>query len=131
MHWQTWGTYLDSYSSESWSSLRDTEQSRKFTAYFMPKIIQSGDDVYEDNKTIFITFWFKTLVERESMLKFQNEYTATLLSRDPKNPIFVNLPFVLDKSSGKPNITQTDFRRARLSLISSKFSPQINEQHKN
>lgn len=93
----------------------------------MPKIIQSGDDVYENNKTIFITFWFKTLVERESMLKFQNEYTATLLNCDPKNPIFINLPFALNESSGKFNITQTDFRRSRLSLMSSKFPPRIDD----
>lgn len=72
---------------------------------------------------IFISSWFKTLVERESMLKFQNEYTTTLLNCDPDNPIFANLPFAPDESSGKLSISQTDFRLRRLSLMSSKSPP--------
>lgn len=89
----------------------------------MPKIIQSGGGVYEANKTVFISFWMKTLVERESMLRFQSEYTTTLLKFDPQNHTLVNLPFVRDESTGDYNITQTDFRLRRLSLISSKYLP--------
>ncbi|RPB00967.1 hypothetical protein L873DRAFT_720070 [Choiromyces venosus 120613-1] len=113
-----WDAYLDQYNPESWSSLRDTEQTRKFTAYFIPKVIQSGPEVYEANKTTFICFWLKTLVERESLLKFQNEYTATLLNCDPTNPILANPPFVRDEVSGEFKISLTDFRARRLSLIS-------------
>ncbi|KAG0131051.1 Mus7/MMS22 family-domain-containing protein [Tuber indicum] len=115
---KNWDAYLDQYNPESWSSLRDTEQTRKFTAYFIPKVIQSAPDVYESNKTTFISFWLKTLVERESLLKFQNEYTATLLNCDPTNPILANPPFVRDEVSGEFKITLTDFRARRLSLIS-------------
>ncbi|KAG0638706.1 Mus7/MMS22 family-domain-containing protein [Tuber brumale] len=115
---KNWDAYLDQYNPESWSSLRDTEQTRKFTAYFIPKVIQSGPEVYESNKTTFISFWLKTLVERESLLKFQNEYTATLLNCDPTNPILANPPFVRDEVSGEFKITLTDFRARRLSLIS-------------
>ncbi|KAI5846576.1 Mus7/MMS22 family-domain-containing protein [Morchella snyderi] len=113
-----WGVYLNTYSHESWAHLRDTEQTRKFTAYFMTKVIQAGPDTYEQNREAFISFWFKTLVERESMLKFQNTYTTTLLNCDPRNPIFENLPFVRDESSKPFSISQSDFRFRRLSLIS-------------
>lgn len=89
----------------------------------MTKIIQAGPDTYELNKEAFISFWFKTLVERESMLKFQNTYTATLLNCDPHNPIFENPPFVRDESSKQFSISQSDFRSRRLSLISCKYSP--------
>ena len=84
--------------------------------------------MYESNKTAFISFWLKTLVERESLLKFQNEYTATLLNYDPTNPILANLPFVRDEVSGEFKITLTDFRARRLSLISSKsLDPTVSE----
>ncbi|CUS07755.1 unnamed protein product [Tuber aestivum] len=115
---KNWDAYLDQYNPESWASLRDTGQTRKFTAYFIPKVIQSGPEIYEPNKTTFISFWLKTLVERESLLKFQNEYTATLLNCDPTNPILANPPFVRDEVNGEFKITLADFRARRLSLIS-------------
>lgn len=91
----------------------------------MPKIIsQAGADIYEEHKTPFISYWLKTLVERESMLRFQNEYTTTLLNCDLENPMFQNLPFARHESSGSFSITQSDFRLRRLSLISSMNSSQ-------
>jgi hypothetical protein len=114
-----WDTYL-AYSRESWSSLRDTAQTRKFTSYFLPKIIHAaGNDVYLSNKSTFLGFWMRSLVERESMLKFQNEFTSTLLDCDAGNPILRNLPFERDPVTGRYKISQTEFRMRRLSLISS------------
>jgi hypothetical protein len=113
-----WDTYLE-YSRESWSSLRDTAQTRKFAPYFLPKIIHAGNDVYHSNKSTFLGFWMRSLVERESMLKFQNEFTATLLDCDSGNPILSNLPFERDRVTGRFKISQTEFRNRRLSLISS------------
>jgi len=49
---KTWDVYLE-YSRESWSSLRDTPQTRKFTAYFLPKIIYCGVDIYQSNRSTF------------------------------------------------------------------------------
>ncbi|KAA8895421.1 Mus7/MMS22 family-domain-containing protein [Sphaerosporella brunnea] len=115
-----WDDYLE-YSRESWSSLRDTAQTRKFTPYFLPKIILAGNDVYNSNRSAFLGFWLRSLVERESMLKFQNEFTATLLDCDPGNPILSNLPFERDPRTGIFKISQMDFRIRRLSLISSVF----------
>lgn len=117
-----WYVYLE-YSRESWSSLRDTAQTRKFTAYFLPQIIHSGVDIYRSNRSTFLSFWMRSLVERESMLKFQNEFTATLLNVDSANPLLDNPPFERDRETGLFVISQTEFRRRRLPLISSQSPP--------
>lgn len=113
-----WDVYLE-YSRESWSSLRDTAQTRKFTAYFLPQIIHAGVDIYPSNRSTFLSFWMRSLVERESMLKFQNEFTATLLNVDSANPLLDNPPFERDRATGLFVISQSEFRRRRLLLISS------------
>ena len=64
----------------------------------------------------------KGLVERESMLKFQNEFTATILDCDPENPLLANPPFERDPVSGKYKISQLEFKTRRLQLISGKYS---------
>lgn len=118
---KTWDGYLE-YSRESWSSLRDTAQTRKFTAYFLPKIIRSESDIYHSNKSSILSSWMRSLVERESMLKFQNEFTATLLDCDSENPLLSNPPFEKDSTTGLFKISPTEFRSRRLALISSGLS---------
>lgn len=110
---KSWDTYLR-HGTESWSSLRDTLQTRKFTSYFMPKILGYG--AYESNRSDFLLFWMKGLVERESMLAFQNEYTAALLNFDSQNPVLGNLPFVRGQD-GRYKISQNEFRTRRLGVI--------------
>lgn len=119
---KTWDVYLE-YSRESWQSLRDTEQKRKFAAYFLPKIILSGaeNNVYQSNRLAFMGFWLCSLVERESMLKFQNQFTATMLDFDPANPLLANPPFEKDPATGKFKISQFEFKTRRLQLISSEY----------
>lgn len=118
---KNWDVYLE-HGIESWSFFRATEQKRKFTAYFMTKLMQAGgDDVYNANSVTFLSYWMRTLVEREAMLRFQNEFTATLLNRDSRNPILSNLPFIRNEA-GLFAISQTDFRLRRLSIISSKLT---------
>ncbi|KAI5799872.1 Mus7/MMS22 family-domain-containing protein [Geopyxis carbonaria] len=113
---KSWSSYLD-YGSESWSTLRDTSQTRQFTSYFMPKMIQAGEDVYASNKNTFLCLWMRSLVERESTLKFQNIFTSTILNSDSDNPLLSNTPFSRDRD-GVFVVSQLDFRMRRLSLIS-------------
>lgn len=113
---KSWSSYLD-YGSESWLTLRDTAQTRQFTSYFMPKMIQAGENVYPSNKTAFLRLWMRSLVERESMLKFQNMFTSTLLNIDYNNPLLSNTPFSRGRD-GLFVVSQFDFRTRRVSLIS-------------
>jgi hypothetical protein len=134
-----WNNFIGSYSRESWSSLRSTEQTRKFTAYFMSKVIESDGTSYKAsleqfvldqcslanhhkaNKSFFLSFWMSSLVERESLLKHQNRFTNVLLNHDHDNPILRNLPFWTNRGSDGYSITALEFRARRLSLISCKF----------
>jgi hypothetical protein len=115
-----WDMFL-TYSQDAWSSLRDTPQQQKYIAYFMPKVIECESDIYQNNRPTFLGFWIRSLVERESMLKFQNEFTATLLNYDSASPILSNLPFARDTVTGVFNMTPSEFRTRRLSLISSEL----------
>lgn len=117
---KTWDVYLE-YSRESWSSLRDTAQTRKFTAYFLPKIIRSENEIYRSNKPSILGSWMRSLVERESMLRFQNVFTATLLDCDSEDPLLSNPPFEKDPTTGLFKISPTEFRSRRLALISSEL----------
>lgn len=114
---KSWESFLE-HSNESWSSLRNTSQTRKFTSYFLPKVIaHGGTAVYRANQATFLQLWMKVLMERESMIKYQNEFTAAVLNNDLDNPIFRNPPFSRNQS-GVYVITQEQFKLRRLALIS-------------
>ncbi|KAF8433806.1 Mus7/MMS22 family-domain-containing protein [Terfezia claveryi] len=113
---KTWDMYLDNYSRESWASFRDTLQTRKFTAYYMSRLIDTCHGAYSSNKPTFLSYWLQTLVERKATLQYQHEFTNALLNADPKNPILQNLPFARTEA-GVYKINLSEFEARRLSLI--------------
>ncbi|KAF8416746.1 Mus7/MMS22 family-domain-containing protein [Tirmania nivea] len=113
---KTWDMYLDNYSRESWASFRDTLQTRKFTAYYMSRLIDTCHDAYLANKSTFLSYWLQTLVERKATLQYQHEFTNVLLNVDPENPVLQNLPF-MKTEGGVYKITLCEFEARRLSLI--------------
>ena len=116
---KTWESYLGSYGPDTWTSLADTEQTRKFSVYFLAKIIQEASGVYEECKGHIFKNWVRSLVERESLLKFQHQLTTAVLNLDRDNPLLVNLPFSVNGSINAYGISLAEFRDRRLSLISS------------
>ncbi|KAF2497761.1 hypothetical protein BU16DRAFT_506375 [Lophium mytilinum] len=116
---RTWHDYVGTFSIVSWHQLRDTEQSRKFAAYFMSSILTSDPDAYKECRQEFIAAWVLSLVDRESMLKFQHILTGVLVNANPQNPLLKNLPFLRESSTGEVMITATTFRERRIALISS------------
>ena len=114
---KSWNDFLSPYGQNSWSSLRDTEQTRKFTAYFLALLIRDDTKVYQEHKVTFHTSWMASLVERESLLKFQHVLTETILNQDSDNPLLSNLPFG-SSTKERLQVSITDFRQRRLSLIS-------------
>ena len=110
-----WDDYVGRYSKDSWNDLRSTEQTRKFTPLFLARIMAMDGDFYEHHKAWTLRIWMEGLVERESVLKFQNVLTRALLNRD--SPLFYNPPFNRDSATGKFEVSLADFRERRLSLI--------------
>ncbi|KAI9661546.1 MAG: hypothetical protein M1829_006237 [Trizodia sp. TS-e1964] len=111
-----WGNFLGTYDSESWHSLRKTEQTRKFTSLVLALIIKSDPASYSSDKETFLSFWMTSIVEREALLKYQHEFTNSLVNADQSNPLFQNLPSTFKK--GVLSMTAAEFQARRLSLIS-------------
>ena len=118
----SWAEYLGPFGNDSWSSLRDTEQTRKFSAYYLASVIERDSKVYHDHKAFFLMSWVCSLVERESLLKFQHRLTSALLNTDSENSLLQNLPFWKDAGNGYYKIMASDFSDRRLALISSILS---------
>ena len=119
---RSWNDYLGPFGQDSWNSLRATQQTRRFTAYFLARILETDKEVYVEHREFFLRSWIESLVEQESLLKFQNRVTGAMLNIDSANPLLRNLPFWADKATGQYNITASDFSLRRLSLISSVLS---------
>ncbi|OCK83230.1 hypothetical protein K432DRAFT_433016 [Lepidopterella palustris CBS 459.81] len=116
---RSWGDFIGSFSPVSWHQLRDTEQTRKFTSYFMSSIVECGRNVYQEYREEMMSAWLLSLVERESMLKFQHRLTSAILHVDFEHPLLQNLPFLKDSQTGRISLTAHMLRERRLGLLSS------------
>ena len=114
-----WDNYLDPVSVESWASLRGTVQTRKFTPCFLARCIEKDHRVLNDSRILVTGVWIACLVERTSMLKFQNHLTEAMLNCHLGDPLLQNLPFAMDKKSGRYMISLEDLIQRRVSLLSS------------
>ncbi|MCJ1283447.1 hypothetical protein MMC26_002776 [Xylographa opegraphella] len=119
---KVWADYIGLYGSESWASLGDTEQKRKFSVAFLATLMEEDQDVYRSHAQLIIKQWMGSLVERESLLKFQHQLTTNILNSDRDNDLFANLPFWVDPSTELFNISAVEFRERRQSLLSCLFS---------
>ncbi|KAL1883622.1 hypothetical protein Plec18167_002629 [Paecilomyces lecythidis] len=117
-----WDSYVSPYGGDSWTALRSTMQTRKFTSYFLAKCIERDSEFFAECKHQILSMWISSLVERSSMLKFQHYLTEVLLNQAPNNPLFDNLPFSRAQSSDRYRITLEEFTERRLSLVSSLLS---------
>lgn len=119
---KSWSDYLGPIGQDSWSSLRETQQARKFRFYFLARLIEVNEDIYFDHREHFLRAWIASLVERESTLKFEHRLTSAILNVDAANQLLKNLPFWAGKDTGRFEISLSDFSLRRLSLISSVLS---------
>ena len=114
----SWNDYIGSFGQATWTSLRDTEHTRRYTAYFLARVVESDKASVTHHKDFFLKSWIASLVERESLIKFQHQLTASLLNAVPDEPLLLNLPFYKNQVSGKFIISASDFRSRRIMLIS-------------
>ncbi|MCJ1317652.1 hypothetical protein MMC15_002977 [Xylographa vitiligo] len=119
---KVWTNYIGPYGSESWASLGDTEQKRKYSVAFLATLMEEDQDLYRSHAQLIIKQWVGALVERESLLKFQHQLTTNILNSDRDNYLLVNLPFWVDPKTDLFKISAMEFRERRLSLVSCLFS---------
>lgn len=113
-----WGYYIDHHSPGSWHQLRNTDEARKFFPYFLSLILQEDDTAAASSQDVFLADWIVSLVERESMLKFQGLLTTALLNAFPQHGLLQHLPFATDARTHTFDISLTQFRERRLALLS-------------
>jgi hypothetical protein len=119
---KSWTYYVDSFSQVSWQQLRCTDQTRKFGPYFLGSLIECDQSAYEQHRHEFVTALLLSLVDRESVLRFQHRLLHAVARKDGNHPLLKNLPFLRDKDSGNWDITADTVRSRRLALISSILS---------
>ena len=119
---KSWTDYIGRFHNDSWNSLRDTEQTRKYTAYYLAILIDLDDSIHRDHNVFFLQRWMELHVERESNLKFQHTLTNALLNSSWDEDLLSNLPFWRSRSTGRFEMTAAEYSERRLSLISSVFS---------
>lgn len=119
---KSWSDYLSPFAVGSWSSLRRTEQTQKFTPYYLAVLLEKDTEIFREHKSFFLSSWLDCLVERESMIKFQHVFTTAILNAGHDDPLLTNLPFCVDLETGKFDISATDFLARRLLLIASLLS---------
>ena len=117
---RTWSDYLGDYGHDAWTSLRETEQTRRYLGYYMAVLIESDKRAFLDNQHSVLKAWVGQLVERECLLKFQHRLTSSLLNADWHHPILANPPFWT--TQGSFQITASELSERRLSLISNVLS---------
>ncbi|KAL8937179.1 MAG: hypothetical protein Q9216_004553 [Gyalolechia sp. 2 TL-2023] len=117
---RAWTDYIEGYGQDSWASLRDTEQTHRFSAYYLASLIETDKDVFEEHRQTLLKAWASSLVEREILLKYQHRLTNAFLNTHSDDPMLANPPFwTID---GLFQITPAEFSERRLSLVSNMLS---------
>ncbi|OQO08286.1 hypothetical protein B0A48_06156 [Cryoendolithus antarcticus] len=118
----TWSNLVDDYSPAAWYQLRDTAQHRKYTPLFLARLVATGHAAFSSLKYALLAAWLKSLVERESNLKYQHELTGALLKHRDDDDLLSNLPFVSPADGSDTIVTLQELRERRLAMISSVLS---------
>lgn len=113
-----WDSYLNPYDADSWTSLRSTDQTRRFMPHFLAKMLEKGHSAYSECRFQLLNCWLVSLVERGSMLKYQHQLTNALLNEGRTDPVLRNLPFSGNKLSGRFDISLDEICQRRVSLMS-------------
>ncbi|KAF3928630.1 hypothetical protein AA313_de0205863 [Arthrobotrys entomopaga] len=114
---KTWDDYFNAY-KKSWFSMIDTENKKTYSVYYVARIMKIDPSVYEVHKAHILQVWVSSLVERDSLLKFQHELTSVIFNHDLSNKLFAHMPFDVPDEVEEYVIPLKDFKQRRLSLIS-------------
>ena len=121
-HEKDWLNYLDAHKQESWHRLRCTEHSRRLYPYFMATVLKYIGNSYRECSYFFIEALLLSLVERESLFKYQHLLLSTLLNIDSNHALLRNSPFCIGSATGKHDIDLATLKERRLQFLSNILS---------
>ncbi|EWC47643.1 hypothetical protein DRE_03263 [Drechslerella stenobrocha 248] len=114
---KNWGDYFNAY-RKNWFSMIDTDNKKTYSVSYVTNIMKADSSVYNSYKPQILQVWISSLVERESLLKFQHDLTSTIFNYDMSNTLFANMPFEVDPELERYEISLRVFKERRLSLVS-------------
>ena len=115
---RSWDDMVSQYSTDSWESLRQTQQTQQYKIYFLAKVVDSNYCFYEANRLRILELWISSLCQPEGLLCWEHLLTSILLFHDPENELLFNSPFVVRSDSGdRLEIPMFELRERRISMI--------------
>lgn len=115
---RSWTYYLDHFSQVSWQQLRHTEQTQKFLPYFLSSVLGVDPMSYSPHRLEFLKALLVSLVDRESLLRFQHRLLCAMTTAVPDEPLLKDLPFYDETGDGSLDINADTVRARRLATIS-------------
>ena len=114
----SWNDVFGLYSTYSWNSLRDTEQTRKYTPYALASLIKKDKDLFKEHEESIYKAWLASCLDRDSMLKFQHLLTAEIFKVSNTNPLFNNVQSKIRGRYEQCTKSVNEFRSNRGGLLS-------------
>ena len=115
---RSWEEFMDQYSTDSWESLRHTQQSQQYKIYFLVKILDSDHGFYVSNCLRVLKIWLCALCRPKDLVYWEHLLTSSILFRDPENELLFNPPFAVRSAAGKRlEISMDDFCEGRKAMI--------------
>ncbi|KAI9666933.1 MAG: hypothetical protein M1831_001438 [Alyxoria varia] len=113
-----WSYYLEPQCRGYWRQ-EENDITKKFAPYCFACLLETESQCLDEYSPTFFRCLMTSLVERESMLKYQHKLLAVMLSAWPDHPLLLNLPFAWTPGQDRPEISIDELRSRRLGLISS------------
>jgi Mus7/MMS22 family len=115
---RSWDDFVGQYASDSWESLRNTQQWQQYRVYFLAKIVDTNYAFYEDNRLHVLTLWLSALCLPKQCLYWEHLLTSVILFHDSDNELLFNHPFVVRSETGnRLDISVWDLHKRRSSMF--------------
>jgi Mus7/MMS22 family len=115
---RSWDDFVGQYSTDSWESLRQTQQSQQYRVYFLAKVVDSDHGFYKNNRLHILGAWISALCRPESLLCWEHLLTSILLFHDSDNELLFNPPFaVRSDADERLEIPMVELRQRRTVMI--------------
>ena len=113
-----WDDILGPYGRCTWSSLRDTEQTRKYTPYAFASLIEKDRHIFQEYERSVHKVWLASCLERDSLLMYQHLLTAAVLDCSNTNPLLNNMQSAIRRRHDRCTNSIIEFRNQRSGLLS-------------
>lgn len=115
---RSWNDFVSQYSTDSWDSLRRTQQAEQYKVYFLAKVVDEHYEFYDNARLQVLNLWISSLCRPQYLLCWEHLLTSTILFHDSDNELLFNPPFAIRSDAGdRVEISMKDFTERRRVMI--------------